>query len=152
MGVGGTWTESGPKAATTEVRPNSTDRGLIFMLASYKWIVGCTLLIGFLGGTLAYAKPIDVEQQIPKRNRDGMTVLTMSLHGVGPFYSAKRSHGLTDLVPDPENTAFDIFCSVFDTEWLEPGQYSLTPDALRLRGLGSKPAMPTRRRYQLRPC
>jgi hypothetical protein len=122
------------------------------MLASYRWIVCCSLLVGFLGGTIVFAKSIEVEQQIPQRNRDNMTVLTLGLNGVGPFYSGKKNHGLTDLVPDPENGVFDIFCSAFDTEWLRPGQNSFTPAAQRLRESGSKPEMPTRRRYQLRPC
>jgi hypothetical protein len=119
------------------------------MLESYRWIVGCTLLIGFLGGTFGYAKSTEVQQQIPRRNRDNMTVLTIGSHGVEPFYSEKRSYRLTGPL---ENKLFDIFCSAVDTEWLRPGQNSSTPALQRLRGLGSKPTMPTRRRYQMRPC
>jgi len=123
--------------------------GLIFMPASYRWIVGCTLLIGFLGGTFVYGKSTEVQQQIPKHGRDNMTMLTIGSRGVGPFYSEKKSYGLTDRV---EDNLFDIFCSTVDTEWLRPGQNSSTPVLQRLRGPGSKPAMPTPRRYQLRPC
>lgn len=119
------------------------------MLESYRWIVGCTLLVGFLGGTFVYAKSTEVQQQIPKRNRDNMTVLTIGSHGEGPLYSGKRSYGLTGPL---ENKLFDIFCSAVDTEWLRPGQNSSTPTLQRLRDLSSKPTMPTRRRYQLRPC
>jgi len=119
------------------------------MLQFYRWIVGCTLLVGFLGGTFVFAKSTEVQQQILKRNRDNMTVLTIGSHGVGPFYLGKKSDGLTDPV---ENNLFDIFCSAVDTEWLRPGQNSFTPVLHSLRGLASKPAMPTRRRYQLRPC
>jgi hypothetical protein len=123
------------------------------MLEFYRWIVGCTLLVGFLGGTFVYAKSTEVQQQIPKRNRDNMTVLTIGSHGVGPFYSGKKSHGLTGFVPDPaENNLFDIFCSAVDTEWFRPGQNSSTPALQRLRGLGSKPAMPHAASDQLRPC
>jgi hypothetical protein len=120
------------------------------MAASYRWIVGRTLLVAFLAGTFASAKSTEV-QQIPKRNRDNMTVLTVGSHGVGPFHSGKKSYGLTDFVP-AENKLFDIFCSAVDTEWLRPSQSSSSPALQRLRGLASKPAMPTRRRYQLRPC
>jgi hypothetical protein len=119
------------------------------MLESYRWIVGCTLLVGFLGGTFAYAKSTEVQQQIAKRNRDNMTVLTIGSHGVGPFYSGKKSYGPPG---HAESNLFDIFCSAVDIEWLRPGQNSSTPALQRLRGLGSKAAMPTRRRYQLRPC
>ena len=119
------------------------------MRKSYRWIVVCTLLVGFWGGTVVYAKSTEVQQQIPKRNRDNMTVLTIGSHGVRPFYSGKKSYGFTD---PAENNLFDIFCSGVDSEWLRPGQNSSTLVFQRLRGLGSKPAMPTRRRYQLRPC
>lgn len=119
------------------------------MLESYRWIVGCTLIVGFLGGTFVYAKSTEAQQQISKRNRDNTMVLTIGSHGVGPFYSVGKSYGLTD---PAENDLFDIFCSAVDTEWLRPGQNSSTPALQRLRGLGSKRAMPTRRRYQLRPC
>jgi hypothetical protein len=123
------------------------------MLASYRWIFGCTLLVGFLGGTLVYAKSTEVQQQIPKRNRDNMTVLTIGSHGVGPFYSGKKNDGLMGFVPDPaEKNLFDVFCSAVDTEWFRPGQNRSMPALQRLRGLGSKPPMPTRRHYQLRPC
>jgi hypothetical protein len=119
------------------------------MLESYRWIVACTLTVGFLGGTFVCAKSTEVQQQIPKRNRDNMRVLTIGLHGVGPFYSGEKSYGFAD---PAENNLFDIFCSSVDTEWLRPAQNSSTPALQRLPGLGSKPAMPTRRRYQLRAC
>jgi hypothetical protein len=121
------------------------------MRASYRCIVGCTLLVAFLSGTLVYAQSIKVKQ-IPKRNRDNMTVLTIGSPGAGIFYSGKNSRGLTDLVSDPENKVFDIFCSAFDTERLRPSQNSSTPVVQRLRGSGSKPVRPSRRPYQLRPC
>jgi hypothetical protein len=116
------------------------------MFESNRWIVGCTLLLSLLGGTFVYAKSTEAQQQIPKRNRDNMTVQTIGSHGVGPFYSGKESFGLTD--PD----LFDTFCSAVDTEWLRPGQNSSAPALQRLRGQGSKPAIPTRRRHQLFPC
>jgi hypothetical protein len=120
------------------------------MLASYRWVVGCTLLVGFLGGASVYAKSTEAQKQIRKRNRDNMTVLTIGSHGVGPFYSREKSHGLTGFVTYPaEKNLFDIFCSAADTEWLRPGQNGSMP---ALQGLGSKPPMPTRHRYQLRPC
>jgi hypothetical protein len=118
-------------------------------MKEYRWIVGCTLLVGFLGGTFVYAMSTEVQQQIPKRNHDSMTVLLIGSHGVGQFYSGKKSYELTD---PAENNLFDIFCSCVDTEWLRPGQNSSTPALQRLRGLGSKPTMPTRRRHRLRPC
>jgi hypothetical protein len=123
------------------------------MLASYRGIAGCTLLVGFLGGTFVCAKSTEVQEQIPKRNRDNMTVLTIGSHGVGPFYSGKKSDGLMGFVPDPaEKNLFDVFCSATDTEWLRPGQNGSTPALQRLRGRGSSPPVPTQRRYQLRPC
>jgi hypothetical protein len=122
------------------------------MLASCRWIVGRTLLVAFLGGTFVYAKSIEGQQQIPKRSRDNMTMLTIGLHEVGPFYFGGKSHGFTDLIPDPADRVFDVFCSAFDTEWLVPGQSNSTTVIQPLRGPGSKPAIPNRRRYQLRPC
>jgi hypothetical protein len=123
------------------------------MLVSYRWIIGCTLLVGFLGGASVYAQPTGAQQQIPKRNRDNMTVLTIGSHGVGPFYSGKKNDGLMGFVPDPaEKNLFDIFCSAADTEWLRPGQNGSMPALQRLQGLGSKPPVPARHRYQLRPC
>lgn len=124
------------------------------MLASYRRIVGCALLVGFLGGTFVYAKSTEVQRQIPKSNRDDIRVLTLGSHGVGPFYSRKESYGLTDFVPDDpaENSLFDIFCSDVDTEWFRLGQNGSKPAIQRHRGPGSKHPMPTRRRYELRPC
>ena len=145
----GTCTESGPKAATTEVKLNRTNEEAFFMLKSYRWIVGCTLVVGFLGGTFVYAKSAELQQQVSKRNRDNTTALTFGSHVVGPFYAGKRSYGLADRA---ENNLFDIFCSAVDTEWLRPDQNSSTPALQRLRGLGPKRALTTRRRYQLRPC
>src|ERR1700687_1603807 len=106
------------------------------MLESYRWIVGCTLLVGLLGGTFVYAKSTEVQQQIPKRNHDNMTVLLIGSHGVGRFYSGKKSDELTD---PAENNLFDIFCSSVDAERLRPSQNSSTPALQRLRSLGSKP-------------
>lgn len=124
------------------------------MLTSYRWrIIACTLLVGFLGGAFLYAKSTEAQQQIPKRNRDNKTVLTIGLHGVGLFYSAKERYGRTNFVLDlAESDLFDIFCSEFDTDWLRPSQDSSTPALQRLGGLRPKPAKPTRRRNQLRPC
>jgi hypothetical protein len=123
------------------------------MLACYRWIVGCTLLVGFLGGTVVYGKSTEVHRQIPKRNRDNIAVLTVGSHGVGPFYSGKESYGLPDFAADPlENNLFDVFCSAGDSEWLRPSQNRSEPAVQRLRGQGSNPPMPTQRRYQLRPC
>jgi hypothetical protein len=123
------------------------------MLASYRWIVSCTLLFGFLGGTSLCAKSTDAQQEIPKRNRDNITSLTTGSHGLGPVYSGKTSYGLADFALDlEEHSLFDIFCSAVDTDWLRPGENSSTSTLQRLGGLGSKPAMRTRRRYQLRPC
>ncbi len=101
-----------------------------------------------------YAKSTEVQRQIPKSNRDNITVLTLGSHGVGPFYSRKESYGLTDFVRDDpaENSLFDIFCSDVDTEWIRPSQNGSKPALQRLRGRSSKPPMPTRRRYELRPC
>jgi hypothetical protein len=118
------------------------------MLASYKWI-SRTLLVGFLAGTFVYAKSTDGTQQIPKRSRDNMTVLPLGSYGVGPFYPGEKSYGYPG---HAENKIFDIFCSAVDTEWFRPSQNSFTPAFQRFGGLGSKPAMPPRRRYQLRPC
>jgi hypothetical protein len=118
------------------------------MLASYKWI-GRTLLVGFLAGTFVYAKSTEGTQQIPKRGRDNMTVLPLGSHGVGPFYPGEKRYGLPGHV---ENKIFDIFCSAVDTDWFRPSQDGSTPAFQRLRGLRSKPAVPVRRRYQLRPC
>jgi hypothetical protein len=98
------------------------------------------------------ANATEVQQQIPKRN-GSMTVLTIGSHGVGPFYSGKKSDGLMGFVPDPaQKNLFDVFCSATDTEWFRPGQNGSTLAPQRLRGPASKPSMPTRRRYQLRPC
>ena len=118
------------------------------MLASYRWIVGCTLLVGFLAGTFAYANSTEVQQQIPKRNRSKMTVLTSDSHGVGQFYFGKESFALTDSVPGrADKKLFDIFCDAVDTEWLRPGQNISKPVLQR----DSRPAM-SGRRYRLRPC
>jgi hypothetical protein len=118
------------------------------MLASYRWIVGCALLIGFVAGTFGYAKSTEVQQQIHKRNRSNMTALTSSSHGVGQFYFGKKSFGLTDSASGREDkTLFDTFCDAVDTEWLRPGQNISTPALQR----DSKPAM-FGRRYRLRPC
>lgn len=123
-------------------------QGVIFMLASYRWIVGCTLLVGLLAGTSAYANSTEVQQQIPKRNRSKMTVLTRDSHGVGQFYFGRKSFALTDSVADrTDKMLFDIFCDAVDTEWLRPGQNISTPALQR----NSKPAM-SGRRYRLRPC
>ena len=119
------------------------------MLASYRWIVSGTLLVGCLAGTVVYAKSTEVRQQIPKRSRDNITVLALGSNGVGPFYSGEKSYGFPG---HAENRLFDIFCSAVDAEWFRPGQDTSTPALQRLRGLGSKLAMPARRRYQLRPC
>lgn len=125
--------------------------GLIFMLVSYRRMFGFTLLVGFLGGTFVYAEPLKIQQRISDHHRDNMTVLTIGWHGAGPFYSGKKSHGLTDFLPDDpaENSIFDIFCSSGDSEWFRPGQNS-SPQ--QLRGSGPKPPMQTQRRHQLRPC
>ena len=128
-------------------------KGLIYMRASYKWFVGCTLLVGLLGGASVCAKSTEVRQQVHKRNRDKIAVLTIGAHGAGSVYTAKKSYGHADSVPDSaENEPFDIFCSSFDTEWFQPGQNSSTSALQRFQGPSSKPAIPTRRRYQLRPC
>jgi hypothetical protein len=124
-------------------------RGLIVMRASSRWIVGRTLLVCGLAGTFVYAKSTEAQQQAPKRSRDNITVLTLGSHGVGPFYSGEKSYGFPG---HAENRLFDIFCSAVDTEWFRPGQNSSAPALQRLRGPGSKPAMPAGRRYQLRPC
>jgi len=118
------------------------------MLASYRCIVGCALLIGFLAGTFGYAKSIEVQQQIHKRNRSNMTTLTRGSHGARQFYFGKKSFGLTDSASGRvDETVFDIFCAAVDTEWLRPGQNISTPALQR----DSKPAMSSRR-YRLRPC
>jgi hypothetical protein len=123
------------------------------MLICYRRILGCTLLVGFLGGTFASGKSTEDQRQIPKRDRDNMTVLTIGSHGVGPFYSGKESYGFPDFVADRAgNNLFDIFCSAVDPEWLRPGQNSSTLAVQPLGGVGTKSAMPTRPRYQLRPC
>ena len=128
-------------------------RELIFMRASCWRIVSCTLLVGLLGGTFVYAKSTEVQRLVPKRNRDNITVLTIGSHGVGPFYSGRGGHWHADFMLDPaDNDLFDIFCSTFDGEWIRPGQNSFKPALQRLRGPGSNPPMPTRRRFQLRPC
>src|SRR4029077_5722338 len=122
------------------------------MLASHRWIVGCTLLVVFLGSRLVCAKSTEA-QQIPIPKRDNRMVQTSGAHRVEPFYYGKKSHGLTDFVPNPaENNLFDIFCSAVDTNWFRPGQSISTPTLQRFRGVSSIPAMPTRRRDQLRPC
>jgi hypothetical protein len=143
MGIAGIRTK-----ATTEAK----HRALIFMLASYRWIAGRTLLLIFLAGTFAYAKSTEVQQQTPKRSRYNMTVLTISSHELGQFYSWKKNYGLTDFVSGrADNKLFDIFCSAVDIEWLRPRQDSSTAGLQRLRGLGSKPAT-SPGRYRLRPC
>jgi hypothetical protein len=121
------------------------------MIASYRWMVGCTLLVGLLAGTLACAKSTNAQRQIPKRNLDTMMVLTIGSHVAGPSYLAKREQGLKDFVTDHpgENSLFDIFCSATDTEALRPGQNSPATAAL---GSRSKPGRVTRHRYNLRPC
>jgi hypothetical protein len=121
------------------------------MSASYRWMVGCTLLVGFLAVTLACAKASNAQRQIPKRNLDTMMVLTIDSHTAGPSYLRKREQGLKDFVTDHpgENSLFDIFCSATDTEALRPGQSISATAALEPH---SKPKRVTRNRYQLRPC
>jgi hypothetical protein len=117
------------------------------MIASYRWMVGCTLLGGFLAGALACA----ASTKTPNRSPDNVTVLTISSHAAGSSYLGKRKQRLEDFVTDHpgENSLFDIFCSATETEALRPGQ-SISATA----GLEpySKPKRVTRNRYQLRPC
>jgi hypothetical protein len=116
------------------------------MLVSYRWIVGCTL--GFLAGTFAYANSTEVQQQIPKRNRGKMTVLTSGWHGAGQFYFGKKSFGLADSVSGrTDKKLFDIFCDAVDAEGLRPGQ-NISTSALQR---DSKSAI-SGRQYRLRPC
>ena len=124
------------------------------MLASYRWVVGCSLLVGFFAGTFLYAKPTETaQQQVFKRNHDNKTVLTIGSQGVRPLYTGKKSYGPANFELDlADDNVFDVFCSGFDTEWLRPGQNSSTAALQPLGGLSTKPAMPTRRRYQLQPC
>jgi hypothetical protein len=118
------------------------------MFVSYRWIVGCTLLGGFLAGAFAYAKSTEFQQQIPKRNRGNITALTSGSHGAGQFYFGEKNFRLTDSVSDrADKKLLDIFCAAVDTEWLRPGQNISTPAPQR----GSKPAM-SGRWYRMRPC
>jgi hypothetical protein len=117
-------------------------------MLAYKWI-GRTLLVGFLAGAFVYAKSTEGTQQIPKRSRDNTTVLPPGSHGVAPFYAGGKSYRFPGHM---ENKLFDIFCSAVDTEWFRPSQNSSIPAFQRFRRLGSKPAVPVRHRYQLRPC
>ena len=122
-------------------------RGLIFMLASYRWNLGRALLLGFLAGTFVYAKSCEVPQRIPKLSRDNLTVPILGSHAAGPFYS--RSY---ELPSHAEYRLFDLFCSAGDTEWLRPSQNISAPVLQHLAGPGSRAAMPARPRYRLRPC
>jgi hypothetical protein len=121
------------------------------MIASYRSMVSCTLLVGFLAGTLACANTTNAQRQIPKRNLDTMIVLTIGSHATGPSYLGKRLHGLKDFVTDHpgENGLFDIFCSATDTEALRPGQSISATATLEPH---SNPKRVARHRYQLRPC
>ena len=120
------------------------------MIASYRWIVSFTLVMGFLAGTLVCAKSTGVQQKIPKRPGN-MTVLTIGSHAAGRSYFGKGRQGVKDFVTDHpgDNSLFDIFCSATDTEAFRPGQNSSTTAAL---GSGSKPGRVTRHWYNLRPC
>lgn len=125
------------------------------MVVSYRRVVGLSLLlVPFLGETFVCAEPLKIQQRMVKPNLDNGKVLTFGSHGKGPFYSGKKSPGLTDFVPGhpEENNLFDIFCSAEDNDWLRPGQKSSTPAPQRLQVLGSILAMPAPSRYQLRPC
>jgi hypothetical protein len=117
------------------------------MIASYRWIVGCTVLVGLLAGTLACAK----STKTPNSNPDSVTVLIISHHASGPTYLGKRKQGLEEFVTDHpgDNSLFDIFCSATDTELLRPDQNS---PATAAPGSGSKPGRVPRHRYNLRPC
>jgi hypothetical protein len=123
------------------------------MLASYRWVVGCSLLVGFFAGTFLYAKPTETaQQQVLKRNHDNKTVLTIGLHGVAPLYSGKKSYGPANFELDLlDDNVFDVFCSGFDTGTVLTVSESTTT-LQPLGGLGTKPATPTRRRYRLQPC
>ena len=59
------------------------------MIASYRWIVSFTLVMGFLAGTLVCAKSTGVQQKIPKRPGN-MTVLTIGCHAAGRSYFGER--------------------------------------------------------------
>jgi len=120
------------------------------MIASYRWIVSFTLVMGFLAGTLVCAKSTGVQQKIPKRPGN-MTVLTIGSHAAGRSYFGKGKQEVKDFVTDHpgDNSLFDIFCSATDTEAFRPGQNSSTTAAL---GSGSKPGRVTRHWYNLRPC
>jgi len=117
------------------------------MTASYRWIVRCVVLVGFLAGTVACAE----SNKTSNRNPDNVTVLTIGSHASGLSYFGKTKQGLEDFVTDHpgDNSLFDIFCSATDTELLRPGQNSSATAAL---GSGSKPGRVTRHRYNLRPC
>ena len=120
------------------------------MIASYRWIVSFTLVIGFLAGTLVCAKSTGGQQKIPKRPGN-MTVLTIGPHAAGPSYFGKRKQGLKDFVTDHpgDNSLFDIFCSATDTEALRPGQ---NISAIVSGAGGSIPERATRHSSRLRPC
>ena len=121
----------------------------------YRRIVCCIVLLGFLAGTLAYAKATQLHGQLPKRNGDSMTALANDPHEAGLFYSrAKKpkNYWSTDFDSDfAEDTLFDIFCSASETQLFGSDQDIFMPTLQQLRGTSPKPVMKARR-YRLRPC